>query len=115
MEFTCGNSHLDLNTLINSSLRKTGALTGLPIVEVTGHTENAINCDRQHLKFEDLLKLSIGVDGCGKAAIRVKFIDTCDLDSSCQNNDRLEDNLRKMFAYDSNTKTFALVLNKSTE
>lgn len=114
MTLGCDNSHLDLNTLVNSSLRKSGALIGLPIVEVSGHTENAINCDKQHLTFWDLLKLSIGADVCGKAALRVKYIDTCDLYANCANND-VDQNLAKMFAYDSTTNTYAIVLNKSTE
>jgi hypothetical protein len=93
-------------------LRKSGDLVGLPITEVTGHTENAINCDRQHLTFMDLIKLSIGVDGCGKPALRVKKIDTCTLNATCDNA-VVNDNLNKIFAYDSTEKTFAIVLNET--
>lgn len=93
-------------------LRKDGDLVGLPIVEVSGHTQNAINCGNAHLTFEDLLKLSIGVDGCNKPAIRVKYIDSCDALVNCTTN--VDQNpLNKMFAYDSSAKTYAIVINKS--
>jgi hypothetical protein len=109
----CNNNHLDLAKHLNAMLRVSGALVGLPIVEVSGHTEKAVNCELAHLTFEDLVKKSIGVDSCGKPAIRVKFIDSCTYKTQCANNG-VQDNLREMFAYDSTAKTVALVLNKST-
>lgn len=108
----CTDAYIDVLKHINSMLRVSGVLIGLPIVEISGHTDNALNCDNNHLKFEDLLRLSIGVDACGKPALRVKFIASCDLNKTCSNND-VQDNLRQIFAYDSTEKTFALVINKS--
>lgn len=109
---TCTDAHIDLMKHINSMLRVDGVLIGLPIVAVEGHTENALNCDNNHLTYEQLMKLSIGVDSCGKPALRVKFIASCDLNKSCSNND-VQDNLRQTFAYDSTLKTYALVINQS--
>lgn len=110
----CNNNYLPLKQHLEAMLRVAAPLKGLPIVEVTGHEENALNCTNNHLTFEDLLKASIGVDSCGKPAIRVKFIDTCETEKTCANNSDA-DPLRGMFAYDSTTKTIALVINKSTE
>lgn len=109
----CNNNHLPLVKHLAPMLRKTGNLVGLPIVAVTGHTDNAINCENSHLTFEDLFKRSIGVDSCGKPAIRVKFINTCSTLVTCANNDDANP-LQKMFAYDSTTKTYALVINQSS-
>ena len=93
-------------------LRVSGVLVGFPIKEVTGHTENAINCNNNHLKFEDLLKLSIGVDACNKPALRVKIITSCTTLKTCANNSDAHP-LNKLFAYDATAKTYALVLNRS--
>lgn len=108
----CNDNHLPLDKHLNAMMRVDGVLKGLPIVEVSGHTENALSCGLNHLTLEDLFKKSIGVDGCGKPAIRVKYIDSCDYAKNCGNNG-VQNELRAMFAYDSTQKTFALVLNKS--
>lgn len=108
----CTTNHLPLKFQLESMLRAANPLAGLPIVAVTGHTKSALNCNNQHLTFEDFLKLSIGVDSCGKPAIRVKFINSCKTVITCANNSA-EDPLRKMFAYDSTSKTVALVINQS--
>lgn len=115
MEVNCVTNHLPIMQVIKSILRKDAAtkLVGLPIVEVSGHTEPAVTCKNSHLKFEDFLSLSIGVDaGCSKPALRVKYIDSCDANTDCANN--ADPNpLNNIFAYDSTAKTYALVLNKS--
>lgn len=114
MERNCLTSHLPIGEILKSILRKDPAtkLVGMPIVEVSGHTEHALNCNNNHLKFEDFMSLSIGVDGCGKPALRVKYIDTCEVNTDCANNSD-PNPLNKIFAYDSTTKTYAIVLNKS--
>lgn len=94
-------------------VRKSGVLAGLPIVAVEGHHENAVNCQKNHLSFEQLLALCIGVDGCGKPAIRVKYIDSCTPFTNCANNDK-DPILNHVFAYDATLHTYALVLNVST-
>lgn len=109
----CKTNYLPTKQHLAAMLRTAGTLAGLPIVAVSGHTENAITCQKQHLSFDDLLRASIGTDNCGKPAIRVKFIDSCDLKTTCKNNSD-EDPLRNMFAYDSTTKTIALVINQSS-
>lgn len=98
---------------LTSMARKSGTLIGLPIVAVTGHNDQALQCDDGLARnFESLMAASIGVDSCGKPALRVKFIDTCDVQVGCEiGADNLLD---QMFAYDSTAKTFALVLNQST-
>lgn len=106
-------NHLSLKTQLESMLRASGPLAGLPIVAVTGHTENAIRCDNNEWSFEEFVKASIGVDNCGKPALRVKFIDSCDVKVDCANHDDANP-LRDMFAYDSTTDTYALVLNQSS-
>lgn len=93
-------------------VRKSGILAGLPIVEVEGHYENPVTCSKNHLSFTDLLALCIGVDGCGKPAIRVKIIESCTNFTNCQNNDK-DPILNHVFAYDATLKTHALVLNRS--
>lgn len=110
----CNTNHLSLKQHLDNMLRKSGNLNGLPIVEVSGHTSNALSCglETNHLTFEQLLLKSIGTDACGKPAIRVKYIASCDYRKNCQTND-VNDNFNSMFAYDATTKTFALVLNKS--
>lgn len=110
----CENNYIDLKRHLEAMARTDGTLIGLPIVAVTGHTEQAIQCDDGKPRtFEALLAASIGVDSCGKPALRVKFIDTCDLHISCVNNsdERL---LNQIFAYDSDLKTYALVINQSS-
>lgn len=108
----CNDNHIALGKYLEAMLRVSGPLKGLPIVEVSGHTDNAINCNNNHLGFDDFVKLSIGSDSCGKPAIRVKYIDSCDTVITCAtNNDKHI--MNSMFAYDSTAKTFALVLNKS--
>ncbi len=111
----CPTSHITLKKQFDAMFRKVGVLIGLPIVAVGEgtHTENALRCDNNHLTLEDLFKSSIGVDSCGKPALRVKFIDTCDTLAACKTSHD-EDQLRKMFAYDSDAKTYALVINQST-
>lgn len=108
----CDDNHLPLKQHLDNMLRKSGVLFGLPIVEVSGHTENAVNCENNHLTFDDLMRKSIGVDACGKPALRVKFIESCTYKKDCEKNS-VNDNFNSMFAYDSSAKTFALVLNKS--
>lgn len=114
MEVNCNTNHLPIGEILKSILRKdaTTKLVGMPIVEVSGHDEPAITCKNNHLKFEDFLSLSVGVDACGKPALRVKNIATCDVDMNCANNSD-PNPLNKIFAYDSTTKTYAIVLNKS--
>lgn len=108
----CSDNHIPVKKHLENMTRKSGALVGLPIITVTGHTESALRCDNNHLKFEDFLALCIGVDGCGKPAIRVKKIDSCDPFFTCANNDK-DPLLNQVFAYDSTTKTYALVLNET--
>jgi len=108
----CQDNHLPLKSHLDAMLRTSGDLAGLPIVEVEGHTENALSCGKNHLTLEDLFRASIGTDSCGKPALRVKFIASCDVKKTCTNNS-VDDLLRSMFAYDSTTKTIALVLNQS--
>lgn len=108
----CANSYLELKKHLNAMLRKSGALVGLPIVEVSGHASAAINCENSHLTFEDFMRLCIGVDACGKPALRVKFIASCTTLVTCANNDDANP-LGKMFAFDATAKTYALVINKS--
>ena len=104
----CINNYISLDARLNGMLRKSGELVGLPITEVTGHT-SMVPCSHNHLTFSQLLEASIGTDGCGKPAFRVKCIDSCDLALTCAQPKGLID----MFAYDSTAKTFALVLNKT--
>lgn len=107
----CNINHIPLEEHLKAMLRKSGGLAGLPIVEVSGHISK-IPCDKNHLKFEDLLAASIGVDGCGKPALRVKIINSCTPYLDCKNNS--ESNWMQLpFAYDYNDKTFALVLNRT--
>lgn len=106
----CTNSYIELEKHLAAMLRKSGSLIGLPLVEVSGHESQAINCNNSHLTIVDFLRLSIGVDGCGKPALRVKFIDTCDTLVNCANNVNANP-LAQMFAYDATEKTYALVLN----
>lgn len=110
----CETNHLSVKKHLNSMVRKSGVLAGLPIVEVSvGYHENAVNCGLNHLSFEQLLAKCIGVDACGKPAIRVKYIASCDVFTTCANNDK-DSISNHVFAYDATLKTFALVLNKST-
>lgn len=111
----CTEQHIPTIDLLINMLRVSTPLIGLPIVVVTGHTENALQCagDKRHLTFDDLLRASIGVDSCGKPALRVKFIDSCDAQINCAVPTGF-DQLRNMFAYDSTTKTYAVVLNQSS-
>lgn len=109
----CSTNFLTLKQHLEAMLRVSGPLAGLPIVAVSGHEESALNCNNQEATFESLLKDSIGVDSCGKPAIRVKFIDSCDLKISCSNHDETNP-LRDMFAYDATLKTVALVINQSS-
>jgi hypothetical protein len=109
----CNTSHFDLKHHLTAMLRKSGALVGLPIIEVSGHTSAAFNCDNAHFTFEDFVRASIGVDSCGKPALRVKIIDTCDVLVNCSNN--VDANpLSQMFAYDATEKTYAVVLNRAS-
>lgn len=115
MEVNCTTNHLPIEQVLKSILRKdAGGLVGMPIVEVSGHESPAINCKNNYLKFNDLLSLSVGVDPCGKPALRVKFIDTCEVDLTCVNNTDANV-LNKIFAYDETAKTYAIVLNQSSE
>lgn len=107
----CKDSNLPTDQLLKNSLRFNGTLTGLAITEVTGYTE-VIPCSLKHLSFDDLLRASFGIDACGKIALRVKNIATCDTLITCKNSSN-ENQLSEMFAYDSATRTIALVLNKS--
>lgn len=104
----CINNYIATDDRLNGMLRSSGELVGLPIVDVTGHT-SMVPCSHNHLTFEQLLLASIGVDGCGKPALRVKYIDSCTLAITCAKPKGLID----MFAYDATSKTFALVLNKT--
>jgi hypothetical protein len=109
----CENNHLSLNTHLRAMARISEKLVGLPIVAVTGHEDQALNCGTTHLGFDDMLSAAIGVDSCGKPAIRVKFINSCENYISCNNSS--DDNVwRQFFAYDASTKTFAIVLNQSS-
>lgn len=108
----CKTNHIPLIKQLEAMLRKSGVLMGLPIVAVEGHADQALRCDNNHLTFEDLMKSSIGVDGCGKPALRVKFIDSCDTVTTCKNN--VDENpLNQMFCYDATLRTYALVINQS--
>lgn len=109
----CVTSHLPIKNHLDAMLRKSGTLIGLPIVEVEGHATPARACDTNHYTFEQLVRLSIGVDGCGKPALRVKVIDSCDTLLNCANGGDANP-LSRMFAYDATEKTYAMVLNRST-
>jgi hypothetical protein len=104
----CTNNYIATDNRLNDMLRVSGNLTGLPIKTVTGHTDS-VPCSHNHLTFEQLLLQCIGVDGCGKPAFRVKFINSCNLAYTCAQPKSLID----IFAYDSTAKTFALVLNQT--
>jgi hypothetical protein len=110
----CVTNNYPLIHHLTSMARKSGKLVGLAIVAVTGHNDQAMNCDHGKPRtFEALLAASIGVDSCGKPAIRVKFIDSCDSKIDCKvpNDAGIFDQL---FAYDSTSKTYALVINQSS-
>lgn len=105
----CINNHISTDERLDGMLRSSGQLVGLPVVIVTTHSLE-VPCDLNHLTFEQKLLASIGVDGCGKPALRVKYIDSCTLAlSNCNSQKKLKD----AFAYDNTLKTFALVLNKT--
>jgi hypothetical protein len=107
----CKESSLSTDQLLKNSLRFNGALTGLAITAVTGYTD-PIPCSLKHLSFDELLRASFGTDSCGKPALRVKFIATCDTLINCQNRSN-ENQLGEVFAYNSSTRTIAIVLNQS--
>lgn len=107
----CKDSNLPTDQLLKNSLRFDGTLTGLAITEVS-YTEN-IPCNLKYLSFDELLRASFGIDSCGKIALRVTFIATCDTLITCQNNSN-ENQLSELFAYDSATRTFSIVLNQSS-
>lgn len=109
----CKDNHIPLDKYLAAMLRVAGALTSMPIVAVTGHTEAAINCNNVQLTFDDFMRLSVGVDSCNKPAIRVKFTNSCTVAKNCVNNS-VENPLRKMFAYDSIQKTYAICINQSS-
>lgn len=109
----CNTNHIPTGKQLEAMLRTSGNLVGLPIVAVTGHTDNALNCNNNHLTDEELLRLCIGVDSCGKPAIRVKFINSCTTLKDCNNKSEANP-FRRAFAYDSTTKTYALVINQSS-
>lgn len=116
MDYTCKTSHIQLENLLSAMLRKSGVLIGLPFVAVgeNTHTENAMICRKSsHLSVEQLILNCIGVDSCNKPAIRVKYINSCDNLVDCIQKDNAQP-FRRMFAYDSTLKTFALVINQST-
>ncbi len=102
----CINNYIATDDRLNGMLRSSGELVGLPITEVTGHT-SMVPCSHNHLTFEQLMLASIGTDGCGKPALRVKYIDSCTLALTCAQPKGLID----MFAWDETLKTFAVVLN----
>lgn len=104
----CINNYIATDDRLNGMLRKSGELVGLPVTVVTTHS-SVVPCSHNHLTFEQLLLLCIGVDGCGKPAFRIKYIDDCDLAITCAQPKKLID----IFAYDETLKTFALVLNKT--
>jgi hypothetical protein len=108
----CKKSHIPLNKQLEAMLRVSGVLLGLPLVEVEGHADQALRCDNNHLTFEDLVKSCIGTDSCGKPALRVKFIDSCNTKTTCKNNGDA-DPLKQMFCYDASAGTYAIVLNMS--
>lgn len=111
----CDTNSIPLKRHIEGMLRASGSLTGLPIVEVEEgtHLEPGLSCNNSFMTFEDMLRGSIGVDTtCGRLAIRVKFIDSCEVKLGCANAQD-ETLLNQIFAYDSTSKTFALVLNQS--
>ena len=108
----CIDNHLPTEAHINNMLRVAGALTGLPIIEVlSGYNVNANNCALNHLTFDELLRRAIGVDACGKPAIRVKYISSCNYQNNCTTNNQANA-FTKLFAFDVATKTVALVLNR---
>lgn len=104
----CVNNHISTDDRLKGMLRASGNLVGMPITIVTTHTSR-VPCSHNHLTFEQLLLASIGTDGCGKPAFRVKYIDSCILALTCSQGKGIID----MFAYDESLKTFALVLNKT--
>jgi len=111
----CTNNHISFTDTLRSLVRTDGTVNGLAIVEVEDHTEAAIRCgaENAHMSFTDFLLACIGVDTCGKPAIRVKYIDTCDSQITCSTNDDVNF-LNQIFAYDSTLKTYALVINQSS-
>lgn len=102
----CINNYIATDDRLNGMLRSSGELVGLPIKVVTTHASR-VPCSHNHLTFEQLMLASIGTDGCGKPALRVKYINSCTLAKTCAQPKGLID----MFAYDTTLKTFALVLN----
>ena len=102
----CKNNHIDLDSRIDGMLRSLAGLTGIPVITVTGHT-SIVPCSHNHLTFDQLIALTIGTDGCGKPAFRVKYINSCVLAKTCSKPKSIID----AFAYDASAKTFALVLN----
>lgn len=110
----CVNNHLTLEQQVNRMLRTTpgaNGLTGIATIKMLSGYTNKIPCDLNHLSFTDLLLRAIGVDSCGKPAIRVVYIATCNPQKDCNNN-AVENQLTQCFAYDVPTKSFALVLNQ---
>lgn len=110
----CSDNHLPLEKHLRAMVRKSGVLCGLPIIEVSGYTTNAMKCgdDLNHLSFTDLILKCIGTDACGRPAIRVKYIASCTLKMNCNLND-VSSEMNSIFAFDTATKSYALVLNKS--
>mgnify|MGYP003468271434 FL=1 len=102
----CINNYIATDDRLNGMLRSSGELVGLPVITVTTHASR-VPCSHNHLTFEQLFLQSIGTDGCGKPALRVKYINSCTLAKTCAQPKSMID----MFAYDANLKTFAVVLN----
>lgn len=110
----CTNNYIQLKDHLKAMVRSSGQLSGMAIVEVESGYEDPAPCDDGLPRsFEQRLAASIGVDPCGKPALRVKFIDSCTSKISCTVGAE-ENVLDNIFAYESSTKSFALILNKST-
>lgn len=111
MSVTCENSYLSADKQIQTLLRTNGVLNGLAASELIGGTLiPALNCNNNHLTFIDFLLLSIGVDSCGKPSLRYVTIQSCDLVKDCSNNEY--DFLNSIFAFDTISETYVLVLVK---
>ncbi|MDQ3047053.1 MAG: hypothetical protein M3R27_05845 [Bacteroidota bacterium] len=68
----CTNNILTAEQLIAALITKTsGGDWALRTIEVTACAEDAIGCDLSHLTPFDVLKKCIGINECGKPAIRL--------------------------------------------
>lgn len=110
----CDTNYFSLLSNLRAMARISGSLVGpaMVLVQEGSHTEQAIRCGAEngHMTFENFMQASIGTDGDGLPAIRVKLIQSTQPQITCATNDDIN-SINQFFAYDSTTKTYALVLN----